>query len=294
MSRAISPTTGMRYGVKLTCRSLGWPRSTFYAQGRTAAAPGSKRGTKSPWTDGELLEYIVHDLERTPFSGEGHRKVWARLRIMDGVRVSQKRVLRIMRENGLLSPHRWPQGKTNEHDGRIVTDAPNEMWGTDGSRILTQDEGWVWLFGTVEHFNSECIGWHVSKAGTRFQALEPVGMALNDIFGCADRGIARGLALRMDHGAQYLSDHFLNQIKYWGIAPSFAFVSQPQTNGVVERFFRTLKEQAINGRIFRNADEVRQAVGDFVEVYNRSWRLERLGYMSPLEFRQAYMGKVAA
>ncbi len=46
----------------------------------------------------------------------------------------------------------------------------------------------------------------------------------------------------MDHGTQYLSDHFLNQLRYWGITPSFAFVEQPQTNGVAERFNRTLKD----------------------------------------------------
>ena len=60
--------------------------------------------------------------------------------------------------------------------------------------------------------------------------------------------VARGLALRMDHGSQYLSDHFLNQVRYWGIHPSFGFLEEPETNGVVERWNRTLKEQAIYGR----------------------------------------------
>ena len=76
---------------------------------------------------------------------------------------------------------------------------------------------------------------------------------------------ARGLALRMDHGSQYLSDHFTNQIKFWGIQPSYAFVAEPQTNGVAERFNRTLKEQIIHGRIYRNIAELRDAVRDFVE-----------------------------
>ena len=57
----------------------------------------------------------------------------------------------------------------------------------------------------------------------------------------------RGLSLRMDNGSQYLSDHFINQIRFWGIEPSFAFVRQPETNGVAERFNRMLKEQAIHG-----------------------------------------------
>ena len=64
----------------------------------------------------------------------------------------------------------------------------------------------------------------------------------------------------MDHGTQYLSDHFLNQLKHWCVHPSFAFIEQPQTNGVAERFIRTLKEQVIYGRIFQNLQQVRDAV----------------------------------
>jgi transposase InsO family protein len=65
----------------------------------------------------------------------------------------------------------------------------------------------------------------------------------------------------MDNGSQYLSEHFQNQIKFWGTAPSFAFVAQPETNGVVERFNETLKEQMVHGRQYRNAEELRAAVG---------------------------------
>ena len=130
------------------------------------------------------------------------------------------------------------------------------------------NDGHVWLFVAVEHFNSECVGWHVSKPGIRIQALEPVAMGLTEVLGGVGPDVARGLELRMDHGSPYLSNHFQNQIKFWGIAPSFAFVSQPQTNGVVERFFRTLKEQIIHGRIFTDINQVREAVAGFIETYN--------------------------
>ena len=80
-----------------------------------------------------LLIAIRADLETSPFIGEGHRKVWARLRIVRGIRVSRARVLRLMHENALLSPHRRPQGEPNLHDGTITTDRPNDMWGTDGT-----------------------------------------------------------------------------------------------------------------------------------------------------------------
>ena len=83
-------------------------------------------------------------------------------------------------------------------------------------------------------------------------------MGLARLYASTSAGAARGLALRMDHGSQYLSDHFTNQIKFWGIQPSYAFVEQPQTNGVAERFNRTLKEQIIHGRIYRNIAELRR------------------------------------
>ena len=109
------------------------------------------------------------------------------------------------------------------------------MWGTDGARVLTVDDGWVWTFAAVDHWNAECVGWHVCKVGSRFAALEPVAQGLRRRNGSVEADAARGLSLRMDHGSQHLSDHFLNQVRYWGIRPSFGLLKEPETNGVVER-----------------------------------------------------------
>jgi transposase InsO family protein len=71
-------------------------------------------------------------------------------------------------------------------------------------------------------------------------------------------------------------------------------VEEPETNGVAERFNRTLKEQAIHGRVFRNLEDVREAVGRFVEDYNAHWRPEKLGFRTPVEARQNHvLGQVA-
>ena len=67
-----------------------------------------------------------------------------------------------------------------------------------------------------------------------------------------------------------------------------------KANGVAERFNRTLKDQVIYGRVFKNVEEVRVAVTEFRDRYNRHWRLEKLGFMSPLEARQAYAMRQAA
>jgi putative transposase len=297
MSRATSAGVGKPYGLQRVCRVLDFPRSTIYAQQAAAKVVPlrpQRRGPKPKLADADLLTAIRADLAASPFTGEGHLKVWARLRLVGGIRVSRARVLRLMRENALLSPHRRPQGEPVSHDGTIVTDRPNDMWGTDGIRIATVDEGWVWVFAAVDHFDACCVGLHVVKTGNRFAALQPIAQGLKTEFGATDAEAGRGLTLRMDHGTQYTADDFLNQIKFWGIAPSFAFVAEPQTNGVAERFNRTLKDQAIHGRIFMNVEEVRAAVNAFKDLYNRHWRLEKLGFMSPLEARQAYALRKAA
>jgi putative transposase len=293
LSATISPTAGKPYGVERVCTIFEQPRSSFYARQRAAiqvsneAAPTPrKRGPKTTVSDVELLDFIRVDLADSLFQGEGYRKVWARLRVQREVRVSAKRVLRLMRENQLLSPWRGRQATGPKHDGKIVTEAPSQMWGTDGTKIFTVEDGWVWLFTAIEHWNAECVGWHVAKIGSRYAALEPISMAMKNIYGAAAADVARGLALRMDHGTQYLSDHFLNQVRFWGIQPSFGFIQEPETNGVAERFNRTLKEQAIYGRVFRNLEEVRTAVAKFIAAYNEHWLIQKLGHRSPAQARR--------
>ena len=296
MSAATSPGTGLAYGLRRVCVAWGMARSSFYAMtsGQHAEQPPAKRrGPKPAISDQALLVAIEADLEASPWEGEGYRKVWARLRVCRDIRVARKRVLRLMRENNLLSPHRCRRRGGNPHDGEIITHAPNLMWGTDGVRVFTVDDGWGWIFTAVEHWNAECVGWHVCKRGDRFAALQPISMGLAGLYGSTAAGAARGLALRMDHGSQYLSDHFTNQIKFWGIQPSYAFVAEPQTNGVAERFNRTLKEQIIHGRIYRNIAELRDAVRDFVELYNAQWIVEKNGYLSPAQARQAWHAAIS-
>ena len=128
----------------------------------------------------------------------------------------------------------------------------------------------------------------------RFAALESLAQGLGRLYGSVEADVALGLALRMDHGSQYLSDHFLIQLRYWSIQPSFALLEEPETNGVVEHWNRTLKEQAVYCRVFRILAEVRAAIAAFVERYNQCWRLEKLAYRTPLEAREQYELRHAA
>ena len=233
MSATTSATSGRRYGLEPVCRRWERSRSALYARRACLQRPAPGTGPRRPGptpalSDAQLLAAIPSDLARSPFWGEGHPNAHARLRILDDIRVSRTRVLRVMRAQGLLSPHRGRQRDPKAHDGTIVTTAPDVMWGTDGVRVFTADEGWVWTFAAVDHWNAECVGWHVCKVGSRFAALEPLAQGLRRLYGPVEADVAPGIALQMDHGSQYLSDHFLNQLRYWGIHPSFGFLEEPE------------------------------------------------------------------
>ena len=293
MAKAHSPAGGRPYGIRRVCKAWGVPRSSFYAAQALApesalpAAPPARRGPKPAITDAALLAAIKKNLETSLWTGEGHRKVWARLRVRDGIRVARKRLLRLMRENALLSPHRNRRKDEDSHERQIITTAPNVMWAIDATQVTTVQHGKVWIFGVAEHWNAEFLGWHVTKRGTRFEATQALSMAVRQQFGHLSAGAARGLALRHDHGSTFMAEHFQKQVRFWGISPSYAFVAEPETNGVIERFFRTLKEQAIDGRVFQTIDEVRDAVRDFAARYNAEWLVEKNGYLSPLDARAA-------
>ncbi|MEX3583311.1 MAG: integrase core domain-containing protein [Burkholderia sp.] len=130
--------------------------------------------------------------------------------------------------------------------------------------------------------------------GDRFAALEPISRRVREQFGSVEADAGRGLSLRMDHGSQYRSDDFRAQLKFWGITPSYAFVAEPQTNGVAERFNRTMKEQAIHGRLFNHVEEVsccRRRVQGSIQSRMAS---RKTGFKTPLEARQAPLFPLAA
>jgi transposase InsO family protein len=178
-------------------------RSTVYEhrQQRQYPRPVTRRGPKGPCCDEELAEHIRQVLVESPFHGEGYRKVWAKLRYK-GIRTSRERTRRVMRENSLLAPQRaGNRHDPKAHDGIIVTDIPNEVWGTDMTTTTTLKEGKAAVFVAVDHFNAECVGIHASKSQTRFEALEPIRQGVKEYHRGFAKNIAKGLKIRHDHGS---------------------------------------------------------------------------------------------
>lgn len=203
-------------------------RSTVYPQRskavETAGLPRRKRGSKERLSDKTLAKATRRVLEANPWNVEGYRKVWARLRFR-GIRVSMKQVLRVMREEGLLARERpLSKGHSRNHEGTIIPERPDELWGTDATSTQT-GEGQATIFLVVYQYTAECLGIHAAQRETR-EALVPFRQALRRVFGDFREGIAEGkeLRLRHDHGSPFVSDHFQQEVRFAGVTSSPAYV----------------------------------------------------------------------
>ncbi len=297
MSQQLSPGAGRCYPLTLVCQVWRVARSSVSASGSSAAgvepdgaSATGNRGPRTAVSDADLVERIRQVLATTPFHGEGDRKVWARLRFgEDGIVVGKRRVLRLMSRHQLLAPTRTGAAHgPRAHDGHIITDAPNVMWGADGTRFYTEAAGWCWLFTAVDHHTAEIVGHFVSKRGDRFAALEAVNRGVRCCFGAITHEAARGLVLRHDHGSQYTARDFRAGLAFVGIQSSPAFVRAPEGNGVAERAFRTVKEQCLYLHRFRTLQEARQVIGEFIARYTEQWLVAKHGYQSPAAVRRAW------
>ena len=289
MSAVISISTRRRYGVARVCRAWGVARAGVYRRRCVAEAlqaPRRRPGPQGPMSDGGLVEAIRQALADSPFHGEGYRKVWARLR-HTGLRTSKERVRRLMRENGLQAATRLgrPRGPRN-HDGTIIPEVIDTMWGTDMTAAFTVEHGQVAVFVAIDHCSAECVGIHAALHGTRHEALEPIRQGVTERFGGVEKEAAAGLAVRHDHGSQYMSRVFPegDSLARSRIEPRFR--PRPRGNGCAERFIRTLKENLLWVRAFRTVEDLRLALIDFRQTYNECWLIERHGHRSPAQFRR--------
>jgi transposase InsO family protein len=285
LKKEISPSTGKKYPVDLILKIVGLSSAAWYKKKSPVNKP-AKRGPKPPVSDEIVLKHIRKIITEGSFHGEGYEKIHKRVRKY--IKVGKNRVYKLLKENNLLTTVRDKPKKKTEHTGNIKTEKPNEMWGTDGKKFYTEDNGWCWFFGVIDHFNDEIISWHAAEKGDRFAAMEPVKMAVKKVYGNIDKHICTNtnLYLRSDHGSQYDSKDFQNEMKFLGMKLSPAYVRSPECNGIIERFNRTIQEQVFDLYSFKNIEDAKMAIAEFIEKYNNDWLIHRLGLMSPLEYKK--------
>ena len=195
-----------------------------------------------------------------------------------------------MRQHGLLAPSRAgsPRGPRN-HDRTIIPDAVDTMWGTDMTTTWT-GEGQVAVFVAIDHDSAECVGIHAARRGTRFEALEPIRQGVRRCFGAFGKDIARGLAIRHDHGSRWTRPCLPERAH---LPRRVARPPAPEGNGCAERFIRTLKENLLWVQTFNTIEDLRRALLNFRQTYNATWLIERHGFRPPSAIRAQQLSPTA-
>jgi putative transposase len=235
--------------------------------------------------DDALLAAIREVITESPFIGEGHKKICARLRLR-GIHTSRKRVLRLTREAGLLAPTPQVRKRSRRlHDGTITVSVPDTLWATDATEAHTREQGRCAVFAIVDHASGEA--WvDAAPRMDRWAAADLLREVTSERFGSVEEAVASGLALRYDGGPCFRAGHYQAEIDHLGIARSPAYHYEPETNGCVEKFIQTLKEQVLWIERFDTLDELRERIRAFARDFNEQWLLERHGYRTPRQARE--------
>jgi putative transposase len=269
--------------VDLMCRVLGVSRSGFYAW--STRAP-SNRALQDAW----LLEQIreIHTANRSVY---GAPRVHAELRLGRGIRVSRKRVERLMRSAGIsgLVPKKRGRTTIRVPGVRVADDlverqfrpaAPNVLWVADIT-YLRSWEGWLYLVAVQDAFSRRIVGWSMADHMRSDLVVDALSMAI------ARRRPEAGLIHHSDQGSQFVSLAFGQACGKAGIARSMGSRGDCFDNAVAESFFATLKKELIRRQSWPTRAELRQAVFEYIELfYNATRRHSTLGMVSPAEFEQ--------
>jgi putative transposase len=190
-----------------------------------------------------------------------------------------------MREAALLAPTPKVRRRARRlHNGRILTDAPDAMWATDPTEAWTRQDGRCAVFALVDHATGEA--WvDAAPKMDRWAAADLLREAVGERFGSVEAGVAAGLKLRHDGGSCFRSAHYQAELDHLGLERSPAFAYEPETNGVVEKFIQTLKEQVLWIEHFDTLEQLRTRVRQFARDFNEHWLLERHGYRTPRQAR---------
>jgi putative transposase len=284
----VSAEKAQGFPVSAACRLLGISRSAYYEWERGAP---SDRALTDAW----LLEQIkqIHAENRGVY---GWRRVHAELRIAHGVRVSGKRVRRLMRHAGISGLVRRKRARTTLRvpgvrvaddlvERRFRPEAPNVLWVADITYLRTW-EGWVYLAAVQDAYSRAIVGWSMADHMRAELVVDALQMAL------ARRRPAPGLIHHSDQGSQYVSLGFGQAARDAGIAVSMGSKGCAYDNAVAESFFATLKKELVHRRSWPTRRELIGEVFEYVEAfYNRARRHSTLGYLTPLEFENGTLGQ---
>jgi putative transposase len=268
------------YSIRAMCRVLEVSPSGYYAW------RGREESTRKK--EDEKLQQrvkVIHERSRETY---GAPRVHRELRA-EGTRIGRKRVARLMKEAALAGVSRRKSTITTRRDRsarpapdlldrKFVASRPNQVWVADITYVPTW-MGFLYLAVVLDVWSRKIVGWSMESHMRTSLVTDALEMAL------AQRGPAQGVIHHSDQGSQYTSIQFGTRCREAGVRPSMGSVGDCYDNAMCESFFATLECELLDRTRFRNHDEAKDALFDFIEGwYNTHRRHSALDYHSPAQF----------
>ncbi|MBV8436753.1 MAG: IS3 family transposase [Silvibacterium sp.] len=274
-------------GIEPMCRQAGVSRAGFY-RFLQPRYPGEEEMEVR-----NAIQQMVLEHRRR----YGYRRITVELH-RRGMMVNHKRVLRMMREDNLLSvqPKALVLTTDSEHESEVYLNlarrmkltAVNQLWVADITYIRLRQE-FVYLALVLDAFSRKVVGWALERTLTARLPLLALGRAITL------RQPPPGLVHHSDRGVQYASEPYLRMLQDHGMLPSMSRPGNPYDNAFCESFIKTLKREEICAHKYQYIDELSAHVEAFIEQYYNRLRLHSaLGYKTPEEFEAACAPQTAS
>ena len=261
------------------CGLAGFSRAGYYR----SLAPGANSSAEELEVRDALQKIALE------WPAYGTRRMKAELE-KRGWKVNRKRVQRLMREDNLLcvAKRKFVVTTDSAHPLAVYQNLPpameltgiNQLWRADITYIRLEEE-FVYLAVILDAHSRRVIGWHLDDTMAETLTLSALRMALNA------REVRAGLVHHSDRGVQYASGAYTQLLTQRGIRISMSRKGNPWDNAACESFMKTLKHEEVNRTEYRNLDDARTRIGEFLEsIYNDRRLHSSLEYCSPSEFER--------
>ena len=270
--------------VRPTLDQLGIPKSTFYGWyaryregGDDALVDGQPR-SKTIWNripDGIRDSILELALEKPELSA---RELAARYTEQHDYFVSESSVYRLLKAHGLITSPAFILMKAADKFQHPST-APNQLWQTDFTYLKVIGWGWFYLSTVLDDYSRYILAWKLCDGMAAKDVSDTLELALKAI-GLESVNVEHRPRLLSDNGPSYVSAELRDWLDEHSMAHTRGRPYHPMTQGKIERWHRSLKNQVLLENYYLPSD-LKARIAEFVDYYNTVRYHESLDNLTP-------------